>query len=334
MTSVDLRPEQKAAALVVAVGSKEASQLLQYLSEDEVEALATEVARLGRLRPEVVDAVLAEAYEEAAERRLVAAGGVDYARELLTEWKGSRGAEMIDRLMAGLNVSPFDFIREIEPEQLVHILKDEHPQTVALILAYQPAQYAAQVLRNFDADMQNEAALRIATMGRTSPEVVALVEQALRERLGTVSSTDVAVRGGVEDLAEVLNNSDRGTEQAILDRVGRFDAGIAERVRALMFVFEDIASLDNRSIQRVLQGIDTKTLALAMKGVRPDVQEAIVANVSSRAKDALSEEIELLGAVRRRDVEAAQSEVVARVRRLDEAGEIVVSRGGEGDFVE
>ncbi len=333
MTATDLRPEQKAAALVVAVGPKEASQLLQYLTEDEVESLATEVARLGRLSADVLDTVLAEAYEEAVNRRL-AAGGVEYARELLTEWKGSRGAEMIDRLMAGLNVTPFDFVRQIEPEQLVHILKDEHPQTVALILAHQPAGYAAEVLRSFEPEMQNEAALRIATMGRTSPEVVTLVEQALQEHLGTVSSADVTVRGGVEDLAEVLNNSDRGTEQAILERVARFDRDIADRVRALMFVFEDIASLDNRSIQRVLQGIDAKTLALAMKGIRPDVQAAILDNVSTRARDALGEEIELLGAVRRRDVEAAQSEVVAKVRRLDEAGEIVISRGGEGDLVE
>ena len=334
MTMLDLRPEQKAAALVVAVGSKQASTLLQYLSEEEVETLAAEVARLGRVRPEVVEAVLDEVYEEAAAQRLIAAGGIDYARELLTEWKGSQGAEIIERLLADLNVTPFNFVRDIEPEQLVHILKDEHPQTVALILAHQPASYSAEVLRAFGTDMQNEAALRIATMGRTSPEVIALVEQALQTRLGTVSSAEVTVRGGVEDLAEVLNNTDRATEQAILDRLTRFDPAVAERVRALMFVFEDVATLDNRSIQKVLQGIDSKTLALAMKGVRQDVQQAILDNVSTRARDALLEEIDLLGAVRRRDVETAQSEVVAQVRRLDEAGEIVLSRGGEGDLVE
>ena len=334
MTTVEMRPEQKAAALVVAIGSKQASHLLQFLSEEEVETLATEVARLGRVRPEVIADVLEEVYEEAATQHLLAAGGVDYARKLLTEWKGSQGAEIIDRLLADLNVTPFAFVRDIEPESLVNILKEEHPQTVALILAHQPAAYAAAVLRDFEPEMQNEVALRIATMGRTSPEVIQKVEQALHERLGTVSSAEVTVRGGVEDLAEVLNNTDRETERAILDRLTTFDPDLAEKVRALMFVFEDVVQLDDRSIQAVLKGVDGKNLALAMKGVSSEVQEAVLRNMSQRAKDTLLEEIDLLGPVRRRDVEAAQTTVVAEVRRLDEAGEIIVSRGGESDLVE
>ncbi len=329
--TLDLRPEQKAATLVVALGTQNASQLLQFLSEEEVESLASEVARLGRVRPEVIAAVLEEVFEEAEAHRLVAAGGIEYARDLLTEWKGARGAEIIERLMADLNVSPFGFIRDIEPEQLAHILKDEHPQTVALILSHQPPTYAADVLRSFDADVQNEVALRIATMGRTSPEVIRRVEQALQTRLGTVSSAEVTVRGGVEDLAEMLNNTDRATETAILDRLARHDPDLAERVRALMFVFEDVATLEDKAIQMVLKNIDTKVLALAMKGVRDEVRDAIAANLSTRARETLLEEIELLGAVRRRDVEGAQSQVVAEVRRLDEAGEILIARGGGGD---
>ena len=332
--TVDLRPEQKAAALVVAVGSGLASNVLQYLSEDEVEALAVEVSRIGRLQPETVETVLQEVYQETAAQRMLAAGGMDYARELLTAWESNRGAEIIDRLMADLNVTPFNFVRNIEADQLVHIIKEEHPQTIALILAYQNPAFAAEVLRGLEPDLQADVALRMGTMGRTSPEVIKRVEDALHSRLGTVSSAEVTVRGGVEDLAAVLNNTDRTTERAILERLSGQDAQLAEDVRALMFVFEDVASLDDRSIQQVLKHVETRDLAYAMKGVSEDVRDAILRNMSERASETLLEESELLGAVRRTDVEAAQSQIVAVVRRLEESGEIIVGRGGEGDLIE
>ena len=331
---MDLKPEQKAAALVVAVGSQAAAGLLQFLSEDEVEALAAEVAKIGRLRPETIDAVMEEVAVEAAAQRLLASGGIDYARELLTEWKGSRGAEIIDRLMAGLQVTPFSFVRDIDSEQLVHILKDEHAQTVALILAHQPASYAAKTLAGFEPEKQAEIAFRVGTMGRTSPEVIGRVEQALQAKLGHVTPAEISSAGGIEDLAEVLNNTDRTTEKGILERLTRMDSDLTEQVRALMFIFEDIATLDDRSIQRVLQDVESKELALAMKGVQPDVQQAILRNMSQRAAETLTEELELLGAVRRADVEGAQSRIVASVRRLEESGEIVISRAGESDLIE
>jgi len=331
---MDLKPEQKAAALVVAVGSQAAASLLQFLSEEEVEALAAEVAKIGRLRPETIDSVLDEVATEASAQRLLAAGGIEYARELLTEWKGSRGAEIIDRLMANLHVTPFSFVRDIDSEQLVHILKDEHPQTVALILAHQPASYSAKVLAGFEAARQADVAFRVGTMGRTSPDVISRVEEALRSKLGNVSSAEISVRGGVEDLADVLNNTDRTTEKSILERLGRIDPELAEKVRALMFVFEDLVTLDDRSIQRVLQEVESKELALAMKGVPAQVNEAILRNMSQRAAETLTEELELLGAVRRADVEGAQSRIVAGVRRLEEAGEIVITRAGESDLIE
>jgi flagellar motor switch protein FliG len=334
MTAMDLKPEQKAAALVVAVGSQAAASLLQFLSEEEVEALAAEVAKIGRLRPETIDSVLDEVATEAAAQRLLAAGGIEYARELLTEWKGSRGAEIIDRLMANLHVTPFSFVRDIDSEQLVHILKDEHPQTVALILAHQPASYSAKVLAGFDAARQADVAFRVGTMGRTSPDVISRVEEALRSKLGNVSSAEISVRGGVEDLADVLNNTDRSTEKSILERLGQIDPELTEKVRALMFVFEDLVTLDDRSIQRVLQEVESKELALAMKGVPAQVNEAILRNMSQRAAETLTEELELLGAVRRADVEGAQSRIVAGVRRLEEAGEIVITRAGESDLIE
>lgn len=331
---MDLKPEQKAAALVVAVGSHAAANLLQFLSEEEVEALAAEVAKIGRLRPETIDAVLDEVATEAEAQRMLAAGGIEYARELLTEWKGSRGAEIIDRLMADLHVVPFSFVRDIDAEQLVHILKDEHPQTVALILAHQPASYAARVLAGFDPAKQADIAFRVGTMGRTSPEVIARVEEALQGKLGSVTPAEISVAGGVEDLAEVLNNTDRTTEKSILERLGRMDSELTEQVRALMFIFEDLVTLDDRSIQRVLQDVESKELALAMKGVPREVNDAILRNMSQRAAETLTEELELLGAVRRADVEGAQGRIVASVRRLEESGEIVISRAGESDLIE
>lgn len=330
----ELKPEQKAAALVVAVGSRAASGLLQFLSEEEVETLAAEVAKIGRLRPETIDGVMAEVLREAEAQRSLASGGIDYARELLTEWQGNRGDEIIDRLMADLNVMPFNFIRDIDPEQLVHILKDEHPQTVALILAHQPAGYAARVLGGFETEFQTEIALRVGMMGKTSPEVIRRVETALRDRLGTVSQAEVQIRGGVQDLAEVLNNTDRATEKAILERLSRIDPELAEEVRALMFVFEDLTSLEDKFIQKVIQEVDGKELAMAMKGVSGELNDAIMRNMSQRAAETLGEELELLGAVRRADVEAAQSRVVAIVRRLEDAGEIVIARAGESDLIE
>jgi len=332
--TLDLRPEQKAAALVVAVGTDLASTVLQYLTEEEVEAIAVEVAKMGRLHPETLQALIDEVYEETGVERLGAAGGIDYAKELLTAWESHRGQEIIERLLADLSVTPFNFLRGIDPDALVHVLEEEHPQTVALILAYQTPGHAAEVLRRLEPDMQAEVAYRMGTMGKTSPEVIRRVEDALRERLGSVSSAEVTVRGGVEDLAAVLNNTDRTTERAILQRLARQDSELAEQVRALMFVFEDIATLDDRAIQEVLKHVDTKDLSYAMKGIKNDVRDAILRNMSQRASETLLEEIELLGAVRRSDVEAAQSRVVAVVRRLEEAGDIIIARSGEAELIE
>ncbi|GBE25561.1 MAG TPA: flagellar motor switch protein FliG [Actinobacteria bacterium] len=332
--SLTLAPPQKAAALLVAVGADAASSIMQYLTEQEVETLAAEIASIGRLHPDTVESVLEEVYQEAASQQLITAGGIDYARELLTSWKGSKGAEIIDRLVADLDVLPFGFVRDIDPEQLVHLLKDEHPQTIALILVYQPPSYSASVIRGFDPALQAEVALRVGTMGKTSPAVIQRVERALQSRLGNVSAAEVSVRGGVEDLAEVLNNSDRTTEKAILEKLATSDPILTEQVRALMFIFEDVVSLDDRSIQLVLQQVDTKDLAMAMKGVAANVRDTIMKNMSQRAAESLVEEIELLGPVRRSDVEVAQTAIVAAVRRLEEAGQIVISRAGEGDLVE
>lgn len=331
---MSMKPEQKAAALVVAVGSKAASGMLEFLSDDEVEQLASEVAKIGRLLPETVDEVFSEVYEEATAQQLLAAGGIDYAKEMLVDWKGDRGHEIIERLITDIEATPFGFVRKSNPEKLSAVLAEEHPQTVALVLAHQPAAYSATVLGFFDAEEQAEIALRVGTMGKTSPDVIRAIEAYLQGHVTVEPRTELAARGGIEELADVLNNSDKDTEKAILERLGAIDSELAEEVQALMFVFEDIITLDDRAIQRVLQDVNAQDLALAMKGIGSEVSDVIVRNMSQRASESLMEEIELLGPARRSDVEAARRKVVAAIRLLEEAGEIVISRGGESELIE
>lgn len=333
--STSLRPEEKAAALVVAVGSSAASGMLDHLSEEEVERLAGEVAKIGRLRPETIDIVFREVYDAAQSDEVYAAGGVDYARDLLTQWNSTAGPEMLERMINDLDAVPFGFVRQVKAEKLGDVLAGEHPQTVAVVLAHQPAAYAATVLRAFDEDFQAQVALRVGKMGKISTEVIRSIESVLRGRLGPVTRDDGGVaRGGVKELANVLNNSDRDTERAVMERLREIDQDLADEVRALMFVFDDLVTLDDRSIQRILQDVATQELALAMKGAEEELADAIMRNMSSRAKESLLEEIDLLGPVRRSDVEAARTKVIAAVRLLEEAGEIVISRGEENELIE
>ena len=333
--STSLRPEEKAAALVVAVGSTAASGMLDHLTEDEVEQLATEVAKIGKLRQETIDVVFKEVYDASQSDEVFAAGGVEYARDLLTQWNSAQGPEMIERMMSDLDAVPFGFVRQVEAEKLGEVLGGEHPQTVAVILAHQPAAYAATVLKSFGEEFQAQVAVRVGKMGRISTEVIRSIEGILKKRLGPVTADDPGVaRGGVKELANVLNNSDRATERAVMERLRDIDQELADEVRALMFVFDDLVTLDDRSIQRVLQDVATPELALALKGANDDVNDAIMRNMSQRAKESLLEEIDLLGPVRRTDVDAARTKIIAAVRLLEEAGEIMISRGEENELIE
>lgn len=325
---------QKAAAVLLAVGPETAAKVLSHLSEREVEQVALEIATLGQVAPEQMHSVLNEFVEEAIAHAHLVNGGEEQAREMLRRLHGKEGDEIVDRLLATVHVTPFAFLRQHEPNEVIVHVRDEHPQTIALILAHVPTKFSSQVLAGLEPELQAEVALRIAMMERTDPAVVAQVEAALRERLGGTSrSDDRDERGGVKELAAMLNNSDRGTERAILSSLEANDPELAEEVRALMFVFEDIVTLDDRAIQEVLRTVDARQLAVALKGVRADVNEAVVRNLSERAQQALAEEVQLLGPVRTRDVEAAQTEVVRQVRRLEDEGTIVINRG-DGDFIE
>jgi flagellar motor switch protein FliG len=330
-----LSKSQKAAAVLLSVGPDVASSVLQYLPEHEVEKVALEIATLGDVAPTDMEGVLQEFKQEAIAHAHLISGGERQARDLLRQWCGDEADEIVDRLLATVRTTPFHFLRLHEPHEVCQHLRDEHPQTIALVLAHLPTKFAAQILAGFDAEVQGEIALRVATMDRTSPEVVERVEAALHHRFGPSARRNARTeQGGVRELASMLNNADRATERAILSSLEAVTPELAEEVRALMFVFEDIVTLDDRTLQEVLRQVDPKRLALAMKGVRQDVNGVILRNLSERAREALVEEIELLGPSRIRDVEAAQSEVVRLIRRLEEAGTVIINRGGDGELVE
>lgn len=331
----ELSPRQKAAAVILAIGPERAAKILSYLTDAEVEVIAAEVAALHSLPMEALDKVVAELHEEALARQYMMEGGLDYAREMLVKWKGARGEEILDRLLHSSQGSPFDFLVDVEPDQLGQFVQGEHPQTIALLLSYLPASYSSRVLAGLPTEMCGEVAVRIASMDKISPEVIRRVEASVRDRLGNIGSpAEMTQRGGVKELANILNMSDRSTERSILATLGEHNPAVAEGVRALMFLFEDIVTLGERDIQEVLRTLEPRTLALAMKGVRGDVREAVLRNLSDRARETLVEEIEVLGAVRLKEVEMAQTEVVAQIRRLDEEGKITMRREADGGLIE
>lgn len=338
MNAVDtgqLTARQKVAAFLVAIGPEHASPILGYLDEAEVEAVAHEITRLGRLPSHVLDEVVDEFFATAATGTNGLSGGLDYARELLEAWQGGRSEEIIQQLFDAAQNRPFGFLAQLEPEQIVQFIVDEHPQTIALITTHLPTHLGAKLLSLLPEDLQGEIAMRVARLGPATPDVVRKVENALKERLGSVTSTDLReASNGADNLAGLLNTADRATERVILDHLGATDPQLAEQVRALMFVFEDILEMTDKDLQEVLRTVDSKQLALALKGVKDEVSRKVTTNLSERAAGSLNDEIEYLGAVRVSDVEAAQSTIVAMIRALEEEGRVTIRAGADGGMIE
>jgi flagellar motor switch protein FliG len=332
--AAQLTGTQKVAILLMTLGKERAAKLLKTMREAEVAEVAAEIARLPSVPPDVVEAVLSEFKEMARARVHIASGGLEYAQTMLQESLGPQKAKEIMELLASQMVEkPFEFLRNTDPRQVLSFISDEHPQTIALVLAHMLPDAAAMVLGSLGEELQRDVAVRIALMDRTSPDIVEKVEQILQRKLSSVlQHSEFAEAGGVESLVGILNRADRGTERLILEGLEVADADLADEVRQLMFVFEDIVNLDNRSVQLVLRQVDTKDLALALKGVPKIVKEKIITNMSERAGQILLEEIDLMGPVRLKDVETAQGGIVRIIRSLEEAGQIVLSRSGD-EFV-
>lgn len=324
----------KAAILLMALGPELSGRLFQHLSDDEVEMLTIELAKLGVVRSAERNAVVAEFRELCQAQEYITEGGMDHARKFLeTAYGPERAGQVISRVVQALQVLPFDFVKKAEPTQLLGYIQEEHPQTIALILAHLPAKLAAGVLSGLNQEIRAEVARRIAIMDRTPPEVVHEIERVLERKLSSVVSQSFTVVGGVKSLVDVLNCVDRTTEKTILETLSEDNPELADEVKKLMFVFEDIVLLDDAAIQKVLREVDAKELAMALKGVNEEVQNRIYKNMSERAAAMLKEEMEFMGPVRLRSVEEAQQRIVGIIRRLEESGEIVVARGGGEEIV-
>lgn len=326
---------QKAAILFITLGPEVSSGILKKLPEAEIQKITYEIANITSVTSEQREGILNEFLQINKARDYIIEGGMDYARELLSKALGPhRANEILEKVSeATQQYRPFSIARKADAHQLLNVITYEHPQTIALILCYLQPEKAAQVMAELPEETQSEVAYRIATMSTTSPMVIKEIEKVLESKLSSVVRTEMTILGGVETLVDILNQVDRTTERNITESLEREDAELADRVKSSMFVFEDIITLDDVAIQRILREVEAKDLALALKGCSEEVAEVIYKNQSKRAAASLKEDMEFLGPVRLMDVEKAQQGIVAIIRRLDEAGEIIISRGGEDAII-
>jgi len=329
-----LSGKTKAAIFMIAIGPEVSSQIFKHLKEQEVETITFEIARIDKVEPEEKDKVLEEFQELMMAQEFITQGGVDFARLALEKsLGGQKAADILNRFTTSLQARPFDFIRRTDPTQLINFIQGEHPQTIALIMAYLDPQKASLILSGLDSERRADVAKRIATMDRTSPEVLREVERVLERKLSALASEDYTAAGGIETIVEVLNLVDRSTERTIIEALEDDDPELAEEIKKRMFVFEDIVLLDDRSIQKVLREVDTGDLAKALKAVEPDVQDKIYRNMSKRAAALLREDMDYMGPIRLKDVEESQQKIVNIIRKLEESGDIVIARSGEDEII-
>jgi len=325
---------QKAAILLIALGPEKSSQIFKHLREDEIEQLTLEIANTSSVTPQLKEEILSEFYEVCLAQQYIAEGGITYAKELLEKALGEdKARDVIGKLTASLQVRPFEFVRKTDPSQLLNFIQDEHPQTIALILSYLSAAQASQIVSALPPEKQADVAKRIATMDRTSPDVIKEVEAVLERKLSSLVNQDYTIIGGVDAIVEILNAVDRGTERHILETLEIEDPELADEIRKKMFVFEDILSLDDRAIQRVLRDVDNADLGVALKNANEEVQNVIFNNLSKRLAAMIKEDMDFMGPVRLKDVEEAQQKIVNIVRKLEDNGEIVISRGGGDEII-
>ncbi len=329
-----LTGRQKAAIFIISLGPEKSARVMKHLTEEEIEQLTLEIANVRKIQGEQLDAVLEEFNQLFMASQYIAQGGIDYAKQILERALGTEKAfSIINRLSSNLQLRPFDFVRKTDPSQLLNFIQNEHPQTIALIMSYLDPQQAAVILSALPNDRQADVARRIAIMDRTSPEIIREVEGVLEKKLASLGTQDYTIAGGINAIVQILNNVDRATEKTILETLEVQDPDLSEEIKKLMFVFEDITKMDDRSIQMVLREVDSKDLALALKGSSEEVASKVKKNMSKRAAEMLEEDIAFLGPVRLRDVEEAQQRIVNVIRRLEEAGEIIISRGGGDELI-
>lgn len=331
--STRLSPIEKAAAVVITLGSESASQVYKHLKDDEIERLSIEIAKFDRITPQEMNDIVDDFYGLCVTKKVISEGGMDYARDVLEKAFGNKQAQnLMDRVSKSLQTRAFEFVRKSDYKNLLTIVQNEHPQTIALILSYARADQASAILSELPKDRRIDVVERIANLDRANPEIIRIVESVLEKKFETVV-VDLVEIGGVNYMADIMNHVDRGTEKQVFDELYTRDPKLADEIRKRMFVFEDIVYLDSMSIQTFLRATDTKDLAVALKASNPDVAEAIYANMSSRMQETIKTDIEYLHNVRMRDVEEAQQRIVAAIRKLEEEGALVISKGGKDDVI-
>ena len=328
----ELSATQKVALVLASMGAENASAVYKHLSDDEVEEISVELAKMEYHPIETVEETLNEFYELCLTQKVITEGGLDYARSVLEKAFGAEAANnLLNRITKQLETKSFDFVRKADYKNLLAIVQNEHPQTIALILSYARTDQASAILSELPKEKRVDVVERIANMDRASPEVVKAIEESLEKKFATLASTDSMEVGGINYVAEVMNNVDRATEKYIFDELSARDQKLADLIKQKMFVFEDIVKLEPKDIQEFVKQVDSKDLAVAIKGSTQEVAECIFANVSSRARENLQADIEYLHNVRMRDVDEAQQRIVGIIRRLEQEGAITIPSGGGGD---
>ena len=325
---------QKSAILLISLGPEKSANIFKHLKEEEIEELTLEIANTRNVTTQIKEEVTAEFYQLCLAQQYIAEGGIGYAKELLEKALGSEKAvSVISKLTASLQVKPFEFVRKTDASQLLNFIQDEHPQTIALILSYMSPGQASMIISSLPPERQADVAKRVAMMDRTSPDIIKEVENILESELASLVNQDYSIIGGVGAVVEILNAVDRGTEKHIMETLEIEEPELADEIRKKMFVFEDILLLDDRSIQRVLRDVENSDLELALKSSTEEVQNAIFRNLSKRLAAMIKEDMDFMGPVRMKDVEEAQQKIVGVIRKLEDGGEIVISRGGGDDIV-
>ena len=325
---------RKAAILLASLGADVSAKIFKSLSEEEIEVLSTEISRLSNVDDAATSAVTKEFLQMAMTKQYITTGGVSYALAILDKAVGrNRAVEIMGRIQATMEPSRFAAVRKADPNQLASILRREHPQMIALVLASLEPEAGAAIITGLPADIRPEVILRVATMDKASPEVVKQIEQVLERQVSAGLTSGVSFGGGSKTVAEMLNRVDPATQKELLGQLDENSPELAEQIRALMFTFEDLVSVDDRGLQRLIQEVEQKDLVLALKAAGEEIAAKIFKSMSERTSTIIKQEMEYLGAVRLKDVEGAQRKVVAIARKLEEAGEIVVIGRGGGDEV-
>lgn len=328
-TALKLTGKLKAAILLISMGKEASSKVFNHLPEEEIEQLTLAIASINKVDSKEKEEVLKEFHEMCMAQDFLAMGGIGYAHDVLETALGKeRAKQIIQKLTTQLQVKPFDFARRIDAMQIYHFLQNEHPQTIALVLAHLEPQQASMILSSLPDELQSDVARRIATLEQTSPDVIKEVEKILEQKLATTIRQDYSVVGGIDSIVSILNGVDRGTEKSILEQLAEKNHELVDEIKKRMFVFEDIINLDRRAIQRIIQEVENQDLMLALKAASPELKDVIYENMSKRMVETFNEEMQYLGPVRVKDVEEAQGRIVSAIRRLEDSGELVIARGG------